>query len=87
MDKSLYLNLNYEIVSFLEKIRKSDIYTFYPAVRGNKKYGKLLNLGFSCYGLKIYYMNGMWSNLSNSEKNNLIDFINSFQTKNNRFIL
>ena len=39
-----------------------------------------LELGFSNYALKLYFMLGIWKQLENPEKENWKNYINSFQS-------
>jgi len=48
--------------------------------------GKNLRLGPSCYALKIFYMLNLWDELSNDKKQQWINYINSYQVENSRFI-
>ena len=41
---------------------------------------EIILIGFSCYGLKFFYLSGQWETLSGSEKINWTKTINSFQT-------
>ena len=43
------------------------------------KYGKELELGFSCFGLKIYYILGLWDNLSLEDKDEWIGYLAHFK--------
>ena len=85
MDKTYYQDLNFEVLEFLENLKKEENYSFYPALKGLTNVGKSLNLGFSCYGLKIYYMTGAWDKLSEESKKDWLTYLNSFQISSNRF--
>ena len=60
-------------------------YFFKPALEGTTDAGNKLQLGFSCYGLKFFYLSGQWETLSENEKINWTKTINSFQTQNSKF--
>lgn len=87
--------LNNKVISeTIEKINRGqefynslnyDDYYFYPAKKGLTKAGNELKLGFSCYGLKYYFMTGKWDELNSAYQMNWIDSINNFQTKNSKF--
>ena len=85
MDSKYYQDIPYSVLEFLKGLRKIDEYTFYPANLGLTENGKKLSLGFSCFGLKIYYMTGQWDNLSPEEKNDWTNFLNSFQSSERKF--
>lgn len=71
---------------FLAKIKKnSSGYKFFPTTGQLTNYGEKLNLGFSCYALKINYIIDNIKSLSESEINSWIDYINSFQILESRF--
>lgn len=52
---------------------------FLPCKRGATKEGRALALAFSCLALKTYVMLGLWDDLPGPEKNEWIEFIQSFQ--------
>jgi len=71
---------------FLSQLRKnSDQYMFYPNLKSTTSHGRKLNLGFSCYALKINYIIGNTDNFTESDINKWSDYINSFQTKDTNF--
>ena len=74
MDKT-FTEFKFWGFEFLENLKKEKL-SFYPALKGLTNVGKSLNLGFSCYGLKIYYMTGAWDKL-NEELKDWLTF-NSF---------
>ena len=72
---------------FLESLKKTDSkYAFFPAKKGLTKHGLKLELGFSCYALKLKYITDKYNNLSTNQKDSWIKFINSFQTSNSNYI-
>ena len=86
MDKSFFLDVPDLALNFIKKIQKDKIFRYYPSIDGTTKYGELLSLGFSCYGMKIYYMTSEWEKINIEEKEEWADFINSFQSKTNCFL-
>ncbi|MDC3103232.1 hypothetical protein OA408_00515 [Acidimicrobiaceae bacterium] len=70
---------------YLKTLNKNDYKNFYPANSGLTKDGKSLRLGLSTYGLKLYFMLGEWQQLSESNKKEWIDFINSFKKNYKNF--
>jgi hypothetical protein len=85
-DKLAY-NLNSKIKLCTEFINKLnyDKYFFKPALEGKTDAGTKLQLGFSCYGLKFFYLSGQWEKLNDDEKINWTNTINSFQTQDTNF--
>jgi len=83
----LVSNLNSKIDQCTEFIVKLnyDNYFFKPALEGVTHAGNKLQLGFSCYGLKYFYLSGLWEKLNDDEKTNWINTINSFQTHDSKF--
>jgi hypothetical protein len=77
--KEFIKQVEVDIPIFLERIREKELYQFNPALNGLTYYGRNLNLGFSCFGLKIYYMLGFWEKIDERQKNLWVDYINSFQ--------
>ena len=65
---------------YIYSLKKEDSFSFYPSNNGLTKYGEKLELGFSNYALKLYFMLGIWKQLENPEKENWKNYINSFQS-------
>ncbi len=82
IDKNFFWDINYGALTFVEKLKKESSPSYYPLAKGLTKNGKLLDLGFTCYVLKIFYMTGEWERLNEEKKKGYIDFINSFQSTN-----
>ena len=60
-------------------------YEYNPAMQNLTSDGEKLRLGFSCFSLKIFYILGIWQKLDDTDKKNWINYINSFQTINDKF--
>ena len=60
---------------YLKTLNSNDYKNFKPAKSGLTKNGESLRLGFSTYGLKLYFMLGEWDKLSNSDKKNGSTFL------------
>ena len=84
MDTQWLENLKENLPNYLHSLNKVD-YKFLPVRTGLTAKGEALNLGFSCYALKIYYITNQWDNLTEEEKKSWLNFINSFQSKSNEF--
>ena len=67
------------IFGFVEKLKNRDNFSFKPALDGVIGRGHNLSLGFSTYGLKLYYMLGEWDRLDKRHKDDWCKYINSFQ--------
>ena len=52
---------------------------FRPCLTGATVAGERAALGFSCFGLKIYYTLGLWDALPDSQRRDWLDFIRSYQ--------
>ena len=85
--KKTLVDLNSKIKSSSEFVTKLNYenYFFQPALAGVTEAGAKLELGFSCYGLKYFYLSGLWDNLSTTEKQNWIEKINSYQLSDSKF--
>ena len=79
MDKSFYINSNYDSLNFLNQLKKKESNSFYPLKDGITEIGKRLNMGFMSYGLKILYMSGEWDNLTDETKNEYQKSFDSYQ--------
>lgn len=64
---------------FIKRLNNEDFKKFAPTLSSLGNGSKILSLGFSTFGLKLYYMLGEWDKLSDIEKKEWIDYINSFQ--------
>ncbi|MDC3404830.1 hypothetical protein OAY26_03895 [Acidimicrobiia bacterium] len=78
--KDLETNLD----KFLDSLQR-DVYKFNPVKKGITSNGNKLELGLSCYAIKIYFITGRWDSLPNHKKETWIKFINSFQSSKNDF--
>jgi hypothetical protein len=68
------------IENFIKSLKKNTTdYSYYPALKGLTNHGKNLELGFSCYALKIEYMLGHIDNINNIQTREWVDYLNSFQ--------
>ena len=70
---------------FLENLKKDSSNSFFPSISNVTNHGSKLNLGFACYGLKLYKMTGKWFELSDVQQKEYIDFLLTFQTINSEF--
>ena len=74
------------VQTFLENLRKPNAqFSYFPALSGVTENGKKLNLGFSCYALKIKFMIGQLNDPDTEYINSWVTFINSFQKNNTMF--
>ena len=65
-------NVSDYVEGYLSKLQKENFYQFFPALNNLTKYGKELELGFSCFGLKIYYILGLDIKLVQKEPHKMI---------------
>lgn len=84
MNENWLENLELNLPKFLSKLNKQK-FTYQAVVEGSTHEGKNLNLGFSCYALKIYFITNLWDSLELQTQKEWISFINSFQTDNELF--
>ena len=60
--------LDERTVNFLNSIRKKENnFSFYPLKREFTKVGEKLNLGFSCYALKLFHILNIWNELDEKD--------------------
>lgn len=85
MIDSFFLEIPKNVFEFTTDLQRGEIFKFNPVKSGATSQGKKIELGFSCYALKIYFMTGEWDKVSNIEKQNWINFINSFQQQSSNF--
>jgi hypothetical protein len=73
------------VFDYVRTLNEIDYKSFKPSKGGLTDQGKRLTLGFSTYGLKIYYMLGEWDKLDKTNQNDWTNFINSFQKSYKNF--
>ena len=85
MIDKFFRDLPEEIFNYTESLQKESFVKYLPAKTGVTDIGKSIELGFSCYALKIYYMTSNWDILATEKKDEWHDFLNSFQSVNKNF--
>tara|TARA_B100001996_G_scaffold133739_1_gene101784 strand:+ start:8078 stop:9187 length:1110 start_codon:yes stop_codon:yes gene_type:complete len=85
--QNMKININNKIDASSDFVQslEYDKYFFKPVLEGITDAGSELKLGFSCYGLKFYYMNGLWENLDKPTQLIWVDEINKFQATHHKF--
>ena len=78
-------NIENSSKEFILNLKSQNDYRFNPANKNLTYFGKNLELGFSCYALKIYYILGLWDELENEDKADWLNYINSFQIESKKF--
>lgn len=76
-------DFKHETLSFIKSLKKDNAFAFFPLKEGLTKEGQSINLGFSCFALKSFYILNEWNKLSQIESESWTNYINSFQVKNN----
>ena len=71
-------------LDFLNSLKKDNEYTYYPVKQGSTHEGNDIDLGFSCFAIKSLYIIDEWKNITEQQKNNWVNFINSFQSNVNK---
>jgi len=93
---SYFQKVEEDTLSFLDKLKNEEKFTFLPVTNGITKEGEDLKLGFSCYALKMNYMLnnplnenfGIWGDYINSYQNEVGEFVDSsyvYHMKKNKF--
>lgn len=75
-------NLVYE---YIQKLQQESLHRYLPSLDGLTENGKNIELGFSCYALKIYFMTSNWDKLNSYEKKEWVKYLNSFQLESSNF--
>lgn len=73
------------VSGYIKKLKNEKTFNFKFTLNSDNKSFTKLSLGPSSYGLKIYLMLDLINELSPEEKNKWANYINSFQTSNNKF--
>jgi len=68
------------VTKFTKSLKSQNDHSFKPVRNGELKYGNDLKLGFSSYGLKLYFMLGIWDELDTKSQDSWTDYINTFQS-------
>ncbi len=86
------MKIKTEIEDLLEKVKeyilevqKINDFEFNFTNVGITEFGKKINLGPSCYALKIFYMLKIWDDLDNNKKDQWVNYINSYQVERSDF--
>ena len=79
------LDLRDSLLEYLERLRKDNIFEYYPSTKGVTKAGRSLNLGFSCFGLKCMYILDNKVALNDDNTLRWSKYINSYQQKSEEF--
>ena len=78
--------VDYTTLNFLENLNKNSSFTFYPALEGLTKEGESINLGFSCYALKTYFILDKLDIFEEKKINDWVNYINSFQIQDGSYV-
>ena len=71
--------LEESVANFLNSLRRSNTAgQYFPCLEGRTPYGEDIELGPSCFALKIFHTFGWWQELSEKERQEWIAHINSF---------
>lgn len=71
--------LEESVANFLNSLRRSNTAgRYFPCLEGRTPYGEDIELGPSCFALKIFHTFGWWQELSEKERQEWIAHINSF---------
>ncbi len=82
----MYNNLIENLTEFIKTLENPEKpHHYFPVPEGATSKGKKVELGFSCYAMKCYFMLDKWNQLDNKIKENWKKHINSFQSLNNKF--
>tara|TARA_X000000368_G_scaffold314550_1_gene252141 strand:+ start:145 stop:1254 length:1110 start_codon:yes stop_codon:yes gene_type:complete len=82
----VYNNLIENLTEFIQTLENPEKkYHYFPVLSGATFRGNKVELGFSCYAMKCYFMLNQWEKLDLEIKENWVDYINSFQSKNKKF--
>ena len=84
MNEHWLANLKTNLPVFLSKLKK-DKYSYFPVLDGNTLAGTKLELGLSCYALKIFIITNSWKDLDKKSQESWINYINSFQQQTKVF--
>ena len=77
---SWFSNLDITVLEYLSKLQKEGSeFSFNPSQKSVTESGKKLNLGFSCYALKILKLIGSVDKFSDDKIENWANYINSYQ--------
>ena len=72
-------NLMKDTEDYVYSLQNPENHTFLFTKNGLTKDGQNLKLGPSCYGLKLFYMLGIWDKIDTKNQNDWVKYINSFQ--------
>lgn len=86
MDANFLRRNKEDTLELLDSLQNSvNKFKYFPTKGGLTKSGKLIELGYSCFALKTYFILGEWDKFDQTHKNGWINYINSFQTTHSYF--
>ena len=86
MDKTWINKVDENIPVYFESLVKNNLrHHIQPMEKGMTLVGSKIQLGYSCFALKSYFITGRWKKLSDKEKNEWVRFIKRFQKNDKRF--
>lgn len=74
-----YSGIDERVVGYLESIRKQGYGRYLPCREGATEVGQQIELGWSCFALKIFWMLGEWRNISYEHQRGWVEHIQSYQ--------
>ncbi len=79
-------SLEEKTYNFILSLKKDEnSFAFYPTKEGLTDNGSRLNLGFSCFALKTYFILDVWKDLSEKDITKWVTYINNFQKNKSSF--
>ncbi len=82
----MYNNLIENLTEFIQTLENPEKkYHYFPVLLGATPKGKKVELGFTCYAMKCYFMLNKWEKLNLEVKEDWVSYINSFQSRNKKF--
>ena len=79
-------NLSEGLKNYLYSLQKTDEFEFLPLRKPNLEYGSKLNLGFSCFAIKSFYIIDEVKNFENDKLNKWVEYLNSYQVQDTQFL-
>jgi hypothetical protein len=78
--------LNESIINFLYRLKKENSkFDYSPIIFSDNKFDKKINLGFSCYALKIFKLADEIKNFSENDLNEWSTYLKSYQNKESEY--
>ena len=70
-------------INYLEKLKLDSNFNFAPVSNFSTLIGRKINMGYNCYGIKLYKISNEWKTLGDKDKLRWTNYLLDFQSQKN----